>query len=79
MDLYVGGHCGNGGSYGRRPIKTRLLEIDPESPALTDCVEETELQTLLDCALGPEPEIASSPDAFPWLLGTCLDAEPACP
>lgn len=80
IDMNYGGHCGNGGGYSWRPIITRKLEVaDLDTPQMTACRNSTDYQELFDCVFGAWPGSALAPDAMPWLTGSCVPDDPACP
>ena len=79
LDMYTGGHCGNGGSYGVHPLRTRAMAIDHDGEALTTCASSDDPVELVECALGSGVAMAASPDSLPWLSGECVATEPACP
>ncbi len=80
LDMTLGSHCGDGGSYGERPIKTRNLDVlAPDQEPLISCLAEQDAVALSDCVFGPFPDSAISPDVFPWLAGSCSMGPPTCP
>lgn len=80
IDMNLAGHCGDGGSYSTRPIKTRNLDVIPsDQEPLVSCMASNDAQVLFDCLFGAWPISALSPDELPWLAGTCSMDPPMCP
>lgn len=63
-----------------RPLQSRFAEVVAADDALWEpCLEATSKDELLACFVGESFFVDPDGDPLPWLQGSCVAAEPACP